>query len=405
MTNATAANNGGPLAGVRVLDLGTMVAGPVAATLMADFGADVIKVEEPRRGDTLRHVGPFCEGESLYWNVEGRNKRSIGLDLRRPEGQATLCDLVRHCDVLIENFRPGTMQKWNIGWPRLSQVNPALVMLSISGYGQTGPYATRAGYDRIGLAFGGLLGISGFPDRAPVRPGTAIADYQSGIIGTLGVMMALYHRDARGGRGQHVDTSLYESVFRFTDVMVTAYDKLGLVRQRMGNVHFAAAPGDHFETSDGRHLVITISNDAMFSRLCAAMERPDLPHDQRFGTHSLRAQNIDAINHIVGTWIKSKPVEQICAALDERGVACQLVLGIADIVHDPQYQARGTIVDVPHPQLGSLKMAAPTPALSETPAPPVQPAPALGQHTDDVLRDLLGYDDERINRLRNDGVI
>lgn len=272
----------GPLEGIRVLELGTMIAGPVVATLLGDFGAEVIKIEQPEGGDPIRSIGPFSEGESLWWNVEGRNKKSVTIDMRQPEGQAMLRKMVRKADVLVENFRPGTMARWNCSWEDLKKENPRLVMVSVSGYGQTGPYAPKPAFDRIALAFSGMLNITGFADRPPVRPGVAMADYQSALFGAFAAMIALFHRDARGGAGQHVDVSLFESVFRFSDIMVTAADKIGIKRTRRGNLHFAAAPGDHFETCDGRYIVITISNNPLFLKLCQAMGRSELVLDNRF---------------------------------------------------------------------------------------------------------------------------
>jgi len=394
----------GPLSGIRVIDIGTMVAGPVAATLLADLGAEVIKVEQPENGDTLRHIGPHGEnGDSLWWNVEARNKRSITLDLQHPEGQRILKELVKDADVVVENFRPGTLERWNLGWKDLEQVNPRLVMLSVSGFGQTGPYAPRAGYDRMALALGGMLNISGYPDRPPVRPGTAVADYQSALFGAFGIMVALYNRDALGGQGQQIDLSLYESVFRFTDVMVTAYDKLRVVRERTGNIHFAAAPCDHFETADGRYVAFAISSDRMYRRLCELM--PQLLEDERFATRTDAVANVDACNRVVGEWIKSLPVPELCRMFDDKGLAYALIYSIEDIVADPQYEARGSIVTVDNPRLGPLKMPAPQPRFSGTPAPLVQPAPALGADTDDVLRDLVGLSAEQIAAARESGVI
>jgi formyl-CoA transferase len=382
-----------------------MIAGPVAATLLADFGAEVVKVEQPKGGDPIRHNGPSVDGEGLWWNVEGRNKKSLTLDLRVPEGQRVLRELSVHADVLVENFRPGTLDRWGIGYTHLRKVNPRLVMLSISGYGQTGPYSTRAAYDRIGLAFSGLLNITGDADRPPLRPGTAMADYQSAILGAFSVMLALYHRDAKGGTGQQIDVSLFESIFRFTDVLITAYDKLGVSRQRSGNLHFAAAPGDHFETSDGRYLALTVSSNGVFKRLCDAMAQPGLVEDQRFDSHANRWQNIRQINQIVGNWIKSKPVTDISELLDTHGLAYSLVYSAADIAVDPHYAARGSIATVDNPRIGSLKMQAPQPRLSETPAPPIRVAPQLGAETDIVLREWLGLSRDKIENLRDVGVI
>jgi formyl-CoA transferase len=400
----TAASNG-PLAGVKVLDLGTMIAGPVAATLLGDFGADVIKIEQPKGGDPIRQNGPMVDGEGLWWNVEGRNKKSVTLDLRVPEGQRILRDLAAKADVLVENFRPGTLDKWGIGFAALKEINPRLVMLSISGYGQTGPYAARAAYDRIGLAFSGLLHITGEADRPPLRPGTAMADYQSAIMGAFSVMMSLYHRDAKGGTGQQIDVSLYESIFRFTDVLITAYHKLGVSRQRGGNLHFAAAPGDHFETSDGRYLALTVSSNGVFQRLCKAMGKPALAEDARFASHAERWSHIREINGIVGDWIKSQPVAEISQALDTHGLAYSLIYSAAEIAVDPHYEARGTIATVDNPRIGPLKIQAPQPRLSATPAPALRVAPELGAQTDDILREWLGYSQDKLKSLRNDGVI
>lgn len=395
----------GPLHGIRVIDLGTMLAGPVAATLLADFGADVIKIEQPEGGDPLRKIGPAIDGEGLYWNVEARNKRSVTLDLRRPEGQEVLRRLAGDADVLIENFRPGTLDKWSIGYAHLSAINPRLVMLSISGYGQTGPYASRAAYDRIALAFSGFLHMTGYPDRPPVRPGTAMADYQSAILGAFAVMMALYHRDARGGQGQQIDASLFETIFRFTDVLVTAFDKLGTSRSRLGNLHFAAAPGDHFETIDGRFLVLTVSSDPMFGRLCEAMSRADLATDERFLTHGKRWANIEALNAIVADWIRRSPVDEVCARLSAFGLAYSLVYSAAEIVTDPQYAARGAIAEVANSRIGALRIQAPQPRMNGTPAPRVRPAPALGEHTEEVLADWAGLSENDIADLRNRGAL
>jgi crotonobetainyl-CoA:carnitine CoA-transferase CaiB-like acyl-CoA transferase len=393
----------GPLAGMRVIDIGTMVAGPVAATLLADLGADVIKIEQPGRGDSLRHIGPSVEGESLWWNVEGRNKKSVTLDLHHPEGQRILRELLKDADVLVENFRPGILAKWNLSWEHVKEVNPKLVMLSVSGYGQTGPYASRAGYDRIALAMGGTLNATGYPDRAPVKLGTAMADYSTALFGAFGIMVALHHRDMCGGAGQQIDLSLYETVFRFTDVMVTAYEKMGLPRERTGNLHFAAAPGDHFETCDGRYIVFTVSNDRMFERLCEAI--PSLAGEERYSTHAKRTECVEELNVIVAAWIKSLPVLEVCRILEERGLAFSLIYSIKDIVADPHYQARGSIATVEHPQIGELKMPAVQPRFSGTPAPQIRPAPALGAHTDEVLRELAGLSSEQIAELRQAGTV
>jgi crotonobetainyl-CoA:carnitine CoA-transferase CaiB-like acyl-CoA transferase len=394
-----------PLSEIRVLELGSMIAGPVVGTLMADFGAEVIKLEQPVSGDPIRHSGPFADGESLYWAVEGRNKKSMTLDLHIEEGQELLKELVRHADVLVENFRPGTMEKWGVGYKDLSAINPRLIMLSVSGYGQTGPYATQAAYDRVALAFSGFLNISGYPDRPPVRPGVAVADYQSALFGAFSVMMALYMRDATGGTGLHIDVSLYESVFRFTDVMTTAYDKLGIRRERNGNAHFAASPGDHYETDDGRHIALTVASDRVFQRLCVAMGKPELVEDAKYKTHTLRVENYTEINGIVAKWIRGSTVDAIGKALTAEGVPYSLIYNVADILADPHYAARGSIATVKHPRLGDLKMPAVLPLMSGVERSEIRPAPDLGVDTEHVLRDILGMSPEAIAKLREGKVL
>lgn len=399
--------NPGPhlLSGLRILDLGTMVAGPVAATLFADFGAEVIKVEVPRRGDTVRDLGPFVDGKCLYWSVENRNKKSITLDLRQPEGRELLLKLVEQADAVVENFRPGTLEKWGLGWEEMKARNPKLVLLRISGFGQTGPYRERAGYDRIALAFGGLMGITGFPDRPPVRIGTSIADYQSAILGAFALMMAIYHRDARGGEGQEIDLAMYEAIIRFTEVLVPAYDRLGTVRERRGNKHFAAAPGEHFRTRDGRYIILTVSADAGFQRLAQAMGRDDWLADPRFATHEGRWQHVDELNAALAAWIEQQPVDALCARLDAAKLAYSFIYSIEDIMKDPHYQARGSIVAVPDPKIGPVRMAGVVPKFPGRPEKPIEPAPDLGQHNEEVYAGMLGLSIEQMADLAEKGVL
>ena len=395
----------GPLSKLRVIDLGTMVAGPVAATLMGDFGADVIKVEQPGTGDTLRGLCPFYEGECLWWQLEGRNKRSVTLDLRQAEGQALLKRLVAEADVVIENFRPGTLEKWNLGYEQLAQVNPAIVMLSVSGFGQTGPYAQRAGYDRIGLAFSGVMGITGFADRPPVRVGTSVADYATATMGAFAVMMALYHRDVNGGQGQQIDLALYEPMFRFTDSMVLAYDKLGRVRERTGNVHQAAAPGNTFRMKDGRYIIMTISGDVLFRKLCQALGREEMADDPRYANHTARWQHIEELNDIAARWIEENEAAAVTAALSRHGVPYSVVLTVSDIFEDAHYAARQNLETVEHPKLGPLRMQGVVPRMLGTPAEPIAPAHDLGQDNEDVFQQLLGVERDEYQRLQAHGVI
>ncbi len=393
------------LSGLRILDLGTMVAGPVACTLFADFGAEVIKVEVPKRGDTVRDLGPFVDGKCLYWSVEARNKKSVTLDLRVPEGKELLLQLIEQADAVVENFRPGTLEKWGLGYDVMQARNPGLVLLRISGFGQTGPYRERAGYDRIALAFGGLMGITGYADRPPVRIGTSIADYQSAILGAFALMMAIYHRDLRGGGGQEIDLAMYETIVRFTEVLVPAYDRMGTVRERRGNKHFAAAPGEHFRTSDGRYLILTISADAGFQRLCTVMGRADWAADPRLSTHAKRWEHVDELNAELAAWIEAQPVDQLCAALDDAKLAYSFIFSVADIMQDPHYAARNTIVQVPDPDIGPVRMAGVVPKFSGTPEKPIECAPDLGQHNDEIYGGLLGLSPERIRSLTAAGVL
>ena len=397
-------NRGGVLAGVRVIELGTMIAGPVAATLMGDFGAEVIKIEAPGVGDPIRHSGPFVGEESLYWNVEGRSKRSVTLDLRKPEGQEVLRRLVAHADVLVENFRPGTMARWGLAYDVLKGINPRLIMLSISGFGQTGPNAERVAYDRVSLAYAGFLNMTGYPDRPPVRPGTALADYQSALLGAFSIMVALYERDARGGTGQQIDLSLFEAVFRFTDVMITAYDKLGIERNRSGNRHFAASPGDHYLTSDDKYVALTVAATNVFKRLCTAIGRPDLADEARFATHILRVENYDEINGIVADWIRARPAAEVVNILEANGLPHSLIFTPADIVADAHYAARGAIATLEHPVIGTLKLPAIQPHFSSGPPPEMTPAPALGADTEEVLSELLRMSPADIATLRRKGI-
>lgn len=393
------------LEGLVVLDIGTMVAAPVAGTLMADLGADVIKIEQPGVGDTLRGLGPFVDDESLWWNVDGRNKKSITLNLRTEKGQEIFKKLITKVDIVLENFRPGTLDNWNIGYETLAAINPKLIMLSISGFGQTGPLSKRAGYDRIGLAFGGIMNLNGYADRPPVRIGTSMADYLTASLGAFAVMSAVYSRDVNGGVGQQIDLALYESVFRMTESMTAVYDKLGMVRSRTGNVHYAAAPGDTFETKEGRYLILTCSGDVIFNKICNAMGRTDLAQDESLNSHAKRWARIDYLNDIVAKWIKANDIAEVEKALSDNGVPYSLVLDIADIVKHPHYQARGNIVEVDHPEIGPVKMQGVIPKFSNTPHKKIEPAPKVGQHSYEVYNDILGFTSEQIEELRKSGVV
>jgi crotonobetainyl-CoA:carnitine CoA-transferase CaiB-like acyl-CoA transferase len=407
-----------PLEGLRILDLGTRIAAPFAATLLADFGAEVIKVEQPRVGDFMRTIGPFEDGYSLWWAVEGRNKKSITLDLRKPAGQELLKRLVAESDALVENFQPGTLEAWNIGPDVLHAVNPALVLSRVSVYGQTGPYRDRPGLDRNGIAMGGLLHLTGYKDRPPVRPGIIVSDYLTGIFNALGVMIALYERDRPGtagrdakrrrrgsGRGQELDLTLYASILRILEHTVPAYDHLGIVRGREGNRLANSAPLDNWETADGQFVALIAAGDALFPRLAKLIGRPELLQDPRFATLEARAANGDAINGIVADWCKRHDAAEIERRCLDAGVPFARTMTVAEICADPHVVARGDIATIDDPVVGPLRMQGIYPRLSRTPGRIRSGAPELGRHNDEIYGKLLGITARERKRLRTERVI
>jgi formyl-CoA transferase len=394
----------GALEGIRVLDLGTRVGAPFAATLLGELGADVIKVEQPGTGDFMRTIGPFDGETSLWWSVEGRGKRSITLDLSKPAGQAVLRRLVAYADVLVENFQPGTLEKWNLAPDDLRALNPRLVVSRVSVYGQDGPYRDRPGLDRNGIALGGLLGITGYADRPPVRPGVIIADYLTALFNTIGVLAALLERE-HSGEGQGVELSLFESVLRVMEWTVAGYDRLGIVRERTGNRLPNSAPLDNYETRDGQYVCIAAAGDVLFPRLAKAIGRPDLLDDARFGSLAARADNADAINEIVAAWCATRTLEEIEQALVAAQVPVSGVATIDQIVDDPQVRARGSIVTVDDPAIGPVRQQGPVPRLDRTPLRVARGAPKLGEHNEAVYIGLLGMDRHEYEGLVRDGTI
>src|SRR5438874_503628 len=401
----------GPLAGIRLLDLGTRVAAPFAATLLADLGAEVLKVELPGQCDFLRSSGPFVDGYSLFWAVENRGKKSITCDLRKAAGQALLRRLVPLVDVIVETFQPGTLESWGLGYETLAAVNPALVLTRVSVYGQTGPYRDRPGLDRNGIAAGGLLYVTGYPDRPPVRPGVVIADYLTGVFNALAIVSALWERDRRAretgapARGQWVDLSLYEAALRVLEWTLAAYDRLGLVREREGNRLANSAPLDNYPTRDGKFVCILAGSDANFSRLCKAMERLDLLDDPRFTKLADRAAHGDLINGIVGEWtatLDAREIESLCIDCD---VPVATAYTAADIFADPHMTARGDIVTVDDPVVGPLRQQAPFPRRVGEPVEVPGGAPRLGENTREVLHELLGLSEADLDRFAEQGVI
>ncbi len=396
----------GPLAGLRVLDIGTLIAGPFGASLLADFGADVIKVEQPGKGDSLRTSGgQRVDGVSLAWATTGRNKRSVTLNLREPEGQALFLELVRVSDALIENFTPGTLERRGLGPERLREVNPRLIMIRVSGFGQTGPYSHRAGYDRIALGYSGLMYVSGYPESPPVRPAFAMADFTTAMFGALSTLMALYHRDVHGGAGQDVDLALFEPILRISEDLIPAYDRLGVVRERIGNRNPGFAPAGNFLTRDGRWLQIAAGGDRVWARMAEAIGRPELATDERFSTQRARAANADALEAIIRDWIAARDFDDAFAALDAAGVPAGPIMNAAQIVADPHINAREDIVSVEHPRIGPVKMPGIVPKFSETPGAVQWPGPELGEHNAAVYGELLGLNEASLRGLHERGVI
>jgi crotonobetainyl-CoA:carnitine CoA-transferase CaiB-like acyl-CoA transferase len=395
----------GPLAGLRVLDLGTRIAAPFCAGLLGEQGAEVIKIEQPGTGDFMREIGPFVDGYSLFWAVEGRGRKSVTLDLRQPAGRDLLKRLASRCDVICENFRPGTLERWGIG---PADLDPRLVIVRISAFGQDGPYAKRPGLDRLGIGYGGLLNITGYPDRPPVRPGVTTSDYLTGVFTAQAATAALYRRDAgpnATGEGAVIDAALYGAVLRILEWTIAGYDKAGLVRQREGNRLTTSAPLDNYPSADGKYVCIVAGSDANFARLCAAMGQPELLDDPRFEKLSDRAEHSDEINGIVAAWTSSLPASEIEARAVEHDVPVATAYTSADICADPHMAARGDLVSVDDPVLGSVRQQAPFPRfVGEVPAPPPG-APRLGEHTREVLSELAGVTDAELDQLAADKII
>jgi crotonobetainyl-CoA:carnitine CoA-transferase CaiB-like acyl-CoA transferase len=394
----------GPLTDMKVLDIATMIAAPTAATFLADFGADVIKAEMPGTGDSLRQLGPFYEGKSLRWSVNARNKRSLTIDFHKPEGQAIVRDLVREYDVVTENFRPGVLDRWNLGYEQLRAVNPRVILLSISAYGQTGPYRTKAGFGRIIEAVSGMMSLTGFPGGPPVMSGFLFVDRLIGVMGALAVMMAAHERQT-SGLGQWIDQSVNEGILRILEPLVAEYAKLGKRTPRTGNRNPNIAPGDLYLTKDGKYVFISAATQAVFERLMRAIGREDTLEDPRFRKNADRIKHPDEINQIVADWFATQNLADAVELLESKDVPVGPVNEIGDIVEDAQHIAREAIVKIADPLLGDVMMPTAIPFFSRTPGKVWGAGPQIGEHGDDILKTVLGYSDEKIERLRADGVI
>jgi succinyl-CoA:(S)-malate CoA-transferase subunit A len=396
-----------PLSGVRVIDVGNFLAGPYAAAMLGEFGAEVLKVEHPIAGDPMRRFGTATSrpDATLKWLSESRNKKSVTIDLRQPEGVSLFLKLVGKSHVLIENFRPGTMEEWGLGWNELRAANPGLVMLRVSGYGQTGPYRRRSGFAHIAQAFGGLNYLAGFPGETPVLPGTVpLGDYIASLFGAIGIMIALRHQE-QTGRGQIIDVGIYEAVFRVLEEIAAAYGVDGRIREREGSGSFVACPHGHFKTKDDKWIAIACTTDKMFERLSVAMGQPHLASSGLYGDQRKRLAARDAVNQIVIEWVGSMSRDEVLARCLEEEVPVGKVNSIADIFEDEHFIARGNLAHVDEPGIGDVVIPGVVPTLSATPGRITNLGPTLGNATTDVLQQLLGITAAEIQRLRQHKII
>jgi formyl-CoA transferase len=389
----------GALADLRVIEMGQLIAGPFCGQLLADFGAEVIKLEPPGAGDPMREWGrEKAHGESLWWPVIARNKKSVTLNLRLPEGQELARRLIAGADILVENFRPGTLERWNMGYEQLAALNPRLVMVRVSGYGQTGPYAHRAGFGAIGEAMGGLRHVVGDPATPPSRTGISLGDSLAATYGALGALMAIHARE-RTGRGQIVDSAIYEAVLANMESLVTEYQQAGYIRERTGSILPNIAPSNIYPTRDGLMLVIGANQDSVFRRLAEAMGQPELAADPRYATHSARGANQEELDDRIADWSRTLDAATLEAKMEEHAIPAGRIFRAPDMLADPHFRARRSIVEVMHKKFGAMAMQNVAPRLSETPGEVRHTGPELGEHNAEVLQGILGLDAGTIERL------
>lgn len=395
----------GPLKDVRVIEMGQLLAGPFCGQLMGDFGAEVIKVEQPGTGDPLRQWGQqVIDGQSLWWPVVARNKKSVTLNLRVKEGQDIIKKLISEADILIENFRPGTLEKWGLGYDDLKEINPGLIMVRVSGYGQTGPYASKPGYGAIGEAMGGMRYVVGDPSTPPSRMGISIGDELAAVFACIGALMALYNRE-KTGMGQVVDSAIYEAVLAMMESLITEYVETKYIRERSGAVLPNVAPSNVYPTKDDMMVLIAANQDTVFKRLCAAMGQPELFDDERFHTHHARGERQKELDNLITEWTMTLTTDELQAKLDEHGIPQGKIYRAPDMLNDPHFQAREAIVKVNHPLFKKLEMQNVVPKLSGTPGKIKWAGPDLGQHNDEIYKNLLGLSDEVIKDYLARGII
>jgi succinyl-CoA--D-citramalate CoA-transferase len=395
-----------PLEGVRVVEMGSLLAGPFCGQLLADFGAEVIKVEPPGKGDPMREWGRHRKnGHTLWWPIIARNKKSVTLNLREREGQELARELISGADVVVENFRPGTMERWGLGYEDLSETNPGLVMVRVSGYGQTGPYREKAGFGAIGESMGGIRHVTGFPDRPPPRVGVSLGDSLAATFGAFGAVTALYNREARNGEGQVVDVGIYEAVLALMESTIPEYALAGHVRGRTGAILPFVAPSNTYPTRDDDYVVIGANADTVFARFAEATGHPEWAEDERYATHNARGENQEELDSMISGWTKEHTVDEVLEVLKEAGVPASKVFTAEDMVEDPHYVARENVVTVQDPEIGPFPMQNVVPRLIETPGKVRWTGPALGQHNDEVYGEVLGLSEEEREALRERGVI
>ena len=400
-----ASANSGPLSDLRLIEMGTLLAGPFCGQLMGDFGAEVIKVEPPNQGDPMRDWGQEkAHGMSLWWPVVARNKKSITLNLREAEGQAIARDLIGSADFLLENFRPGTMERWNLDYERLRAANAGLIMIRVSGFGQTGPYSSRAGFGAVGEAMGGLRYVCGDPAAPPSRMGISIGDSLAATFACLGGMMALHHRE-RTGQGQVVDSAIYEAVLNMMESLVTEYDKAGYIRERQGSILPNVAPSNIYPTSDGNMILIAANQDTVFGRLAATMGQPELAADERYATHSARGANQVELDEIVAAWTRTRTGAELEQLMADNGIPAGKIYRAPEMLEDAHFQAREAIVKTLHPVFGETRMQNVAPKLSATPGAVRTPGPELGQHNAEIYGEILGMSTRHMAELRDRGII
>lgn len=392
------------LQGLKVVELGTLIAGPFAARLLAEFGAEVIKIEPPGSGDPLRHWRKLHAGTSLWWYAQARNKKSVTVNLKQPAGQEIVRRLVKDADIVIENFRPGALEEWNLGWEQLRAINPGLVMVRISGYGQSGPYRDRPGFGAIGESMGGLRYVTGYPDQPPVRVGVSIGDSIAAMHGVMGALMALHHRNVNGGKGQYIDVALYESVFNMMESVLPEYDMFGVVRERSGASLPGIVPSNTYICRDGKYVVIGANADSIFKRMMSAIGRDDLAGDPALARNDGRVARTEEIDRVIAAWCAARDLEQVLAVLGRAEVPVGKIYSAADIAADPHYRARDMIREFKLKDGQPLKLPGLVPKFSETPGEINWLGPQLGEHTAEVLA-ALGYDEAAQRTLKEQGVI